>query len=142
MPYVKHKKLIAIVLILLAAVVVITRVMRQQSVIPKEQQTETQQIPAVTLVIDDGEHISTFSGIPAATAFEALTKTAWEQNITLKTKQYDFGIFVEAIGGKEMIDDRSWIYFVNNVSATVAADKQPLQSGDTVSWRYMKPSDE
>ena len=141
MPYMKHIKLIVVVLILLAAVVV-TRVMRQQTAIPKEKQTETQQIPAITLVIDDGELISTFSGIPAVTAFEALTKTAREQNITLTTKQYDFGIFVEAIDGKAMTDDRSWIYFVNNVSATVAADMQPLQSGDTVSWRYMKPDDE
>jgi biopolymer transport protein ExbD len=140
----KNKKffIIALVLVALAGFVVLMPKSRQQPAMPGETQEENQQAPSVTLTIDNGEHVSTFSGIQASTAFEALTQAAKDHDIPLVTKQYDFGVFVDAIGEKASTADRAWIYFVNGKAATVAADTQALQDDDVVSWRYIPPSNE
>ncbi|MDO8451364.1 MAG: DUF4430 domain-containing protein, partial [bacterium] len=95
----------------------------------------------VALELDNGETVATFFGISAATAFEALSATAAEHGIALTTTQYDFGIFVEEIGDKKSTAERSWIYFVNGIAGTTAADKQPVATGDVVSFRYVVPSE-
>jgi hypothetical protein len=65
---------------------------------------------------------------------------AKQKNLGLKTKQYDFGVFVEQIGTIANTKDKSWIYFVNGKSGTVAADKQSLNAGDTIEWKYITPT--
>jgi len=97
-------------------------------------------VPAVTVVLNTGEEISTASGIAAENAYTALTAMAKQKNLTLTTKQYDFGIFVEQIGARANTKEKSWIYFVNGKSGTVASDKQHLNAGDTVEWKYMVPT--
>jgi hypothetical protein len=100
----------------------------------------TAPVPAVTVVLNTGEEISTVSGIPAENAFTALTALAKQKNLELKTKQYDFGVFVEQIGTLANTKEKAWIYFVNGKSGTVAADKQNLNAGDTVEWKYITPT--
>jgi hypothetical protein len=100
--------------------------------------TENKQ-PQVTLIIDDGKHISTYSGIVAGSVFEALTEAAAKNKIDVVTKKYDFGIFVSRIAGLNSGSDLSWIYFINGKSGDVAADKAMLKNGDTVEWKYTKP---
>lgn len=104
---------------------------------PKEQTSVT--VETVSVVIDTGESVATVSGIAATNAFDALKEASIQKNIPIKTKQYDFGVFVEQIGEVANTKDKSWIYFVNGVSGTVAADKQAVQTGDSVEWRYMTP---
>ena len=99
-----------------------------------------QKHPQVTLVIDDGVTIATYSA-QAATAFEALLVVGSAQGFSLQTKQYDFGVFVEAIGDRKSTKDQSWIYFVNGASGTVAADKNELHPGDLVEWKYLQPKE-
>jgi hypothetical protein len=56
------------------------------------------------LKIDYGdEDVTSFQvSLPAPySAFDALKNVAENNDITLNTKQYDFGIFVESIGGYE-----------------------------------------
>lgn len=103
---------------------------------------EVRKRPIVTVVIADGENTATFSGIAATTAFEALSYATKEENIELKTKQYDFGVFVEQIGQQANTKEKAWIYFINGKSGTVAADTQAVSDGDTVEWKYIKPSGE
>ena len=99
-----------------------------------------QSTPNVTLVLNEEERTATYSNILAATVFDALNKVATAQHIPLKTKKYDFGIFVEEIGDKPTLKDHAWLYFVNGISGDVAADKKKLKTGDSVEWRYMKPT--
>lgn len=94
--------------------------------------------PQVMVAIENGE-TKTEATVSAKTAYEALELLAKTKNLTLKTKQYDFGVFVEGIGGVENNKDKSWIYFVNGKSADVAADKDNLKEGDKVEWKYIKP---
>lgn len=94
--------------------------------------------PQIRVAIENGE-IKTEATISAKTAFEALEIITEKQHVTPKIKQYDFGVFVESIGGVENTKDKSWIYFVNGKSGEVAADKYQLKEGDRVEWKYIKP---
>lgn len=96
-------------------------------------------VPVIELTIFDGEKTATYSSIVAQTPYEALTKIASQEQIPVQTKQYDFGVFVEAIAGIENTKDKTWIYFVNGKSGEVASDKYVLKQNDTVEWKYTTP---
>ena len=93
----------------------------------------------VSVAFDFGDRFATVSSIPASTAFDALVAASAKEQLELKTKQYDFGVFVEQIGPRANTKEKSWIYFVNGKAGTVAADKQSVVSGDIVEWRYVQP---
>lgn len=95
--------------------------------------------PTVTLLVNDGQTIATYSAVPAATAYDALVAVTSQHQIDIATKQYDFGVFVERIGDKTSGPTKAWIYFVNGTSADVAADKKRLLQGDLVEWKYVQP---
>ena len=94
----------------------------------------------VSVTLDFGDRVATASSVSATTAFDALVAASAKEQLELKTKQYDFGAFVEQIGGVVNTKEKSWIYFVNGKSGTVAADKQPIIAGDSVEWRYIEPT--
>ena len=71
----------------------------------------------------------------AKTALEALEQTG----LKIQTKPYSFGKLVEEIDGKPNTKEKAWIYYVNNAVAKMAAEKQTVQPGDIVEWRYEKP---
>lgn len=73
------------------------------------------------------------------TAFEALQKVVKDNNWPLITKQYDFGVLVEGINGKINTKDKAWIFLVNQEAGKMAADKQKVNPGDVVEWKYEKP---
>ena len=104
---------------------------------PKVEVVEPQK--EVILVLDFGQGAKRESRVLAATAFEALKLATQQNNLELKTKQYDFGIFVESTGGVENTKERAWIYFVNGKAGEVASDKYLLKKGDLVEWKYIKP---
>lgn len=110
-----------------------------KEVVLSQTQTVKDERPLVSIVIDDNAQVASFAGISAHTAFEALTNIASATGMTVKTKQYDFGVFVEQIGDKPNTKNLSWVYLLNDKSGTVAADRQQLETGDTVTWRYTKP---
>ena len=75
------------------------------------------------------------------TAFSLLEKASKEQNFTLKTKSYDTGIFIEAIGDTENGQDgKYWMYYVNDEMPMVASDKKELKNGDKVEFKFEKSS--
>ncbi len=95
---------------------------------------------SISVTIDYGDRIATVSSITAITAFDALQKATQQEKMEIKTKQYDFGVFVEQIGDVANTKEKAWIYFVNGKTGTVAADKQLVVGGDSVEWRYIKPT--
>ena len=136
------KRIIIIAAIILAALFIFspkTIFIRPPSVSTK---TTTTTAPSVSVTLDTGTTVATVSGVTAQNAFQALSEAAKKQNLELKTKQYDFGVFVEQIGTLANTKEKSWIYFVNGKSGTVAADKQSLNAGDTVEWKYITPATE
>lgn len=94
----------------------------------------------VTVIIDTGVSQKTYANIPASTPYGALFEASKQDNFEIKSKQYDFGVFVEGIGEFENTNEKSWIYEVNGISGDVAADKKDLVMGDTVLWKYVTPT--
>jgi hypothetical protein len=71
------------------------------------------------------------------TAFDLLAEGALALDLSLDTKQYDFGILVEAIDGIENGQNNSyWLYYVNDQAPNVASDKQTIEEGDRVEFRF------
>lgn len=98
---------------------------------------------ATTVEIDyaDGETVSTDVDLSEPqTAISALEYLTGKNDIELETTQYDFGVLVDSIGGKQNTDKMAWIYFVNGESASVGADQYELKPGDTILWKYTEPT--
>lgn len=66
-----------------------------------------------------------------STVFDALNQT-----YPVEYTEYDFGYFVTSIDGLQQNDTHSWLYYVNNESATKAVNNYVLESGDSVEFRY------
>jgi len=59
--------------------------------------------------------------------------------MVLKTKTYDFGIFIEAIGDKENGEDgKYWMYYVNEEMPMMAVDKKEIGPGDKIEFKFEK----
>jgi hypothetical protein len=134
------KKIILIAVVLLAVLYILFPKALPQHTSAVPTITPTSAISTVSVTLNNGSTAPTVSGITAQNAFGALQEAAKKQNITLKTKQYDFGVFVEQIGGLANTKEKSWIYFVNGKAGTVAADKQKVHAGDQVEWKYVTPT--
>ena len=97
----------------------------------------------VMLIIDSGEELlskaieTEFK--EGMTAFNLLSDETEKLNLTLKFKTYDMGVFIEAIGDKENGEDgKYWLYYVNGEMPQLAADKQLLNPGDKVEFKFEK----
>lgn len=96
----------------------------------------------VILIIDDDEELpKTFEAEfkEGMTAFDLLKEGVSKLDLVLKTKSYDIGIFIEAIGDKENgQEEKYWLYYVNEEMPMVAADKKEIRTGDRVEFRFEK----
>jgi len=96
----------------------------------------------VVLAINDGEKeqmILTVDFTKGMTVFDLLKNGTEELGLNLKTKTYDIGIMVEAIGDKENgQDNKYWLYYVNGEMPMVSADKMILKAGDKVEFKFEK----
>jgi hypothetical protein len=95
----------------------------------------------IFLTIDDGETLENFETNfeEGMTVFDLLKKKSEEINMGLETQDYDSGIFIQTIGNKKNGDDKMyWLYYVNGEMAQVAADKQILNPGDKVEFKFEK----
>jgi len=100
---------------------------------------EAEGIVYVTIDYGGGDAVSgEYSFEEGESAFGALVKLASEKEIEIVTKDYDFGKFVEAIGGVESGAEKAWIYFVNGESGEVSGDNYALKQEDRVEWRYIE----
>ena len=75
------------------------------------------------------------------TAFDLLEEKAKEIGLNLEVKTYDMGVFIERIGEKKNGDDgKYWLYYLNGEMPMVSADKQALNPGDKVEFKFEKSS--
>ena len=99
---------------------------------------EAKQAAEVSIKVDFGTEAAEET-VKAKTVLEALEALGQLKSWQIKVKAYDFGSLVEEVNGKKNTTDKAWIYFINDKSGEVAADKQELKAGDAVEWRYIKP---
>ncbi|MFA6098140.1 MAG: DUF4430 domain-containing protein [Patescibacteria group bacterium] len=92
------------------------------------------------LVIDrgTGNSLSMYVQVnDETTVFQALQEAANDYGLELKTSTSDYGVLVQGIG--EMIggqDDKYWIYYVNGEMALNSVDKQMVNPGDKIEFRF------
>lgn len=109
---------------------------------PPENEIQMEQKATVSVDFSDESVISNeFEISNETTAYSLLQKIAESMDLELETTQYDFGVFVKAINGRESTAEMSWIYFVNGNSGDVAADQKQINAGDTVEWKYLAPNE-
>lgn len=94
---------------------------------------------SVTLNIDYGDKTTknfSYSTTKDETAFSVLKNVAERENITLETKQYDFGVFIQKIDKFESTAKNAWIYYVNGEAGQVAADQYKVKDSDNITWKF------
>jgi hypothetical protein len=94
----------------------------------------------VVLVIDDSQDLFQLFEVDfeeGMTAFDLLKNQTEELGLSLMTKTYDIGVFVEAIGEKENGQDgKYWLYYINGESPMIASDKIEIKPGDKVEFKF------
>jgi hypothetical protein len=106
-----------------------------------ERVVESTKVPeaiARSIVINFGNGQKMAGTVQARTAFEALETFTHDRHIPIKTKQYQFGVMVEAVGDQVNKGDLGWMYRVNGKVGQIAADRYNLTPRDQVEWTYGK----
>lgn len=91
----------------------------------------------VFLVIDNGtekteQEVELREGATVLTLLEKVAKAEYKESAS--------GVFIESIHGipNDPQKNRWWVYYVNDVSASVSCDKYVLREGDVVRWVLMQ----
>lgn len=138
-----NKKTVLLVGFGILILLLVTGMVARRGVVPEPPaQPVRLEKPEVILTLDFGKGDIATVSTTAKTAYDALKNVTDVKGIPVKTKQYDFGIFVESIRDISSGRDKAWIYFVNGKSAQVAADKYELVKDDRVEWRYTEVKNE
>ena len=120
-------------LLLLAALLVIAGCTAPNNQV-EQPQVEVQESQ---LVIDGQAYPVNNEYISNTTVYDLLLAITAGNQIQLETKQYDFGILVEAIGDKTNGQgDKYWLYYVNGEMPMVSVDNYQLNPGDTVEFKF------
>ena len=103
--------------------------------IPQEDVKEV-----IYLIVDDQEEQTQTIEIEfreGLTAFDVLEEGAQGLGLPLKIKNYDIGVFIEAIGDKENGEGyRYWLFYINDEMPTVSADNKEVKPGDKIEFRF------
>jgi hypothetical protein len=86
-------------------------------------------------VLDKNYKISIQKG---ATVYEVMKnlQEQKENNFTFVYKEYSgLGIFIEGINEVKGEPGKYWIYYVNDIEASVSVSKFKLKDGDVISWK-------
>jgi len=68
------------------------------------------------------------------TAFDLFARAG----VPVEFTQYDFGVYVKAVGGVSEGGGKYWIYYINGKPAMQAADQYRVQSDDLIEWKLEK----
>lgn len=96
----------------------------------------------LSLIIDNGEEpplVFKKEFRKGTTVFDLLKEGTGELDLVLKTKTYDFGVLIEAIGDKENGENGNyWLYYVNGEMPAVSVDKKEINLGDKIEFKFEK----
>ena len=102
---------------------------------------QNDEIVTATIIIKYGDGtIATYSIVTKnATIYGFLMEAAKEGNFDVKTTYYSGfdSLLIDSIGGYTGGDDNKWwSYYINDEYGTIGADKQMVNSGDVVEWKF------
>ena len=70
------------------------------------------------------------------TAYDILNLHVEKEGIVLKTKKYDFGMFIQGIGDKVGDMNSFWLFYVNGELANASVDNTVVEPGDVVRFEF------
>ena len=111
--------------------------------LPSLPQTASPEPGTISLMLDYGDgSVETYDNVSVSaneSLFQAMEKTAKENNLTFESKGYEgLGTLITKIGEKENgADNRYWQYWVNHKKPEVGASAYVLQPGDFVEWKFI-----
>jgi len=114
----------------------------EQEVIPEiiQQVEATTTKETVSITIDNGQDIKkefVLELSTTTTVLALLQEACLTANLNLETKEYEFGIIVEAINNqKNGQDNKYWLYYVNNVMPQLTPDKIQVNPNDKIEFRF------
>lgn len=87
-----------------------------------------------------GEKIATFSGVRSekGTALDLLLTVAEREGFLVDYEEENFGAFIKGISGVENSKESFWLFYIDGQMAPVAADKQRIENGNRVEFRYQQ----
>lgn len=95
---------------------------------------DSQNLITVSLEVDDSFYKNEIK--EGSTVYDAMTKF---EGFSFKSQNYSsLGIFVYEINEVGNSPNNYWIYYVNNVKASVGVSKYILESGDIIKWKQEK----
>lgn len=122
-----------IIAVIIAAVIIGAVVYKISLTDNKTNNVDTLNQPAT--VVAEPEKIDLkiveYSGVERKNVLELL-----QQNAKVEYTPNDNGAFITSVNGIKNSDTEFWLYSVNGVDATVAADKYITKSGDRIKWEY------
>lgn len=121
---------VSLVLVVLAAGATSALVMRKAAFVFVSSPAPTQNLLPIQSPVPTSE-ITLTATESGQTAYDLLTASHQVQS-----KDYDFGIFIEAIDGVAGDSQHFWALYQNGESATVGASSLNLEPGDVVSFKY------
>ena len=89
-----------------------------------------------TVIIDFGNGQKKEKTVKANTPYQALEMVANSQGYKITTKQYKYGLMVEEINRIKNTPEKYWLFSVNGKPGLISADRQKLNAGDVVEWKY------
>jgi len=106
--------------------------------IPTVVPTKSPENKEMTLIIDFGNGTRLVDKSSGATVYEATVNFLKAKGTKFEEKEYKFGKMIEKIGNFGNSQTGYWVFFVNNKSGRVAADKTAIYPGDVIEWKYQK----
>lgn len=142
----KNKLLIALVLVVALGGIIALSVQQSDNttnnMLESPQANIAAETVSVSTVVDNGSTQQTYNSkvTSGLSAIDVLLGVAQTNGFEVKTTQYDFGILVDSINGiaGDAASNTYWIYYVNDVSATVGASSYVVADGDTILWKFEK----
>lgn len=92
----------------------------------------------IAVIVDFGNGRRIEGAVSATNAYEALSTLTRARDIAITVKEYKFGVLVESIDDLKNTNVSAWSYSVNGKPGQIAADRQLVNSKDTVTWEYKR----
>jgi len=100
-------------------------------------QALSQPLKETLLIIDNQPYKIDNDRLSDTSVYDVLFSVTGQNKIKLQTKEYDFGILVEAIGDKANGQaNKYWLYYVNGEMPMVAVNNYKLNPGDKVEFKF------
>ncbi|MCR5195821.1 MAG: DUF4430 domain-containing protein [Pseudobutyrivibrio sp.] len=133
----KNTKKIIIAAVILAALIAIFSVCYFKFV---AKPTAGEKSITIEVVADDGQPKDYKLDTDAEFLIDAMDELADEDSsFSFEGSDGQYGMMIEVINGKQAIyekDNAYWALYVNDNYGEYGVDQQPVQDGDTYTWKY------